>query len=241
MECSSQGLQVHPLPEGLPQLGPGGGDGAVAGPGQAEVARRLVALVAGVQQRQRRLTLRLDVEDAQGGVLAAGGAAAADVVALQLLDDGGELGVQGRAARLGARGPRGPRAVLLLLVGEGPLLVGGGRGRWPGRAGRRGGAVGLSVGGRGRGAALLAAAAADGCGAGRGGRAARAARARTRCGGLGLGGGGGARLHRPLARPVEQRRPVGQTLVLLAADEEAAVRLLDPVVDQVCDALELAR
>lgn len=195
------------------------------------VAGRLVTLVAGVQQRERRLTLGLDVEDAQRGVFAAGaGGRASGVVALQLLDDGGELGVQRRSARLGPRGRRRARGVLLLLV-----VAGSGRcRRRSGGAGRSRAVVGLSVGGRGRCAALLAAA--EGGGAGGGGGAAGA---RTRRGGFGLGGTE-APLHRQVAGAVEQRRPVGPSSVLLAADEEAAVRLLDLVVDHVCDALKLA-
>lgn len=197
------------------------------------VAGRLVALVAGVQQRERRLTLGLDVEDAQRGVFAAGGGGrASGVVALQLLDDGGELGVQRRSARLGPRGRRRARGVLLLLV-----VAGGGRCRRRSvGAGRSRAVVGLSVGGRGRGAALLAAAEGGGAGGGGGGWAAGA---RTRRGGFGLGGTD-APLHRQVAGAVEQRRPVGPSSVLLAADEEAAVRLLDLVVDHICDALKLA-
>lgn len=163
----SQGLEVHPLPEGLPQPGSRSRYGAVVGAG-------LFALVADVQQREWRLTLRLDVEDAQRGVFAAGGGGrASGVVALQLLNDGRELGVQGRSARLGPRGRWRSRGVLLLLV-----VVGGGgwrRRRGSGRAScRRRAVVGLSVRGRRRGTALLAAAEGGGASGSSGGGAAGA-------------------------------------------------------------------
>lgn len=213
----SQGLEVHPLPERLPP-GCRTRTGAWARSEEAVLARGFV----GLQLLQRGLGLAWwgHIQDAQRGVLSASG-----VVPLELLDDGGKLGVQGRSARFGARRRPGD-AVLLLLVGRRRRPTGGRRRRRR-PAGESGRGIRLAAIWRGWGSALLAAVGcrgADGAG-GRGG---------------GLALGQDALLHQQRTRAVKQGGPVSHFLVLLAADEEAAVRFLDFVVDDVRDALEPA-
>lgn len=188
-------------------------------PGVAELARGAVVL-----KLQLRLTRRLHVEDAQRSVLAAEASGSPGVVTLELLDDGGKLGVQRRST--GFRACRRARdAVLLLLVWRrrGPTR---GRRRGPGGASGRG--IRLRALRRGRRSALFAAV---------GRRGADGARARR--GGFALGQN--ALLHHQRTRSIKQGGPVGHVLSTFVADKEAAVRFLDFVVDDVCDALKPAR
>lgn len=162
-DAGSQSFKVHPLSEGLPQVGPRcrNRTGAVTHPDETMVTCGFIALVRGVQQGRLRMTLRLYVEDAQRSVFAAAGCRSPRVISLQLLDDGREFGIQRRSAGFGPRGWAWSTSarVLLLLVWKG--MMEGGRKRRSGGTDWR--SVRLPVRGRGRGAALLVA---DGCGAG---------------------------------------------------------------------------
>lgn len=222
LSCSSQGLEVHPLSERPP---PGSRtrtrSGALTRSEEDALARGFVGLQ--LLQQGLGLTWRVHVQDPQRGVPPARSSASSGVVPLELLDDGGKLGVQGGSARFGAR--RRPGSAVLLLLVRRRRRATRGRGRRP--AGTSGRSVRLAARRRGRGSALLAAA---------GGRGADGARVR---------GGGFARrqnalLHRQRVRAVKQSRPVGHFLFLLAANEEAAVRFLYFGVDDVRDALKPA-
>lgn len=217
-----QGLEVHPLSERLPP-GCRTRTGALTRSEVAVLARGFVALQ--LLQRGVGVTRRGRVEDAQRGVPSAQGSSSSAVAPLELLDDGGKLGVQGRPAGSGA-GRRPGSAVLLLLVRRRRRRRSArGRRRRPGGTCGRG--IRLAARWRGRGSALLAAA---GCRGADG--------ARVRGGGLALGQK--ALLHHQRTRPVEQRGPVSRLRFPLAPDEEAAVRLLYFVVDDVRDALQPA-
>ena len=166
----SQGFKVHPLSERLPQFAPRYRNRAVTGSEQTGFScgfRGLAveALVLRLLAGALRLTLRLNIEDAQWSIPPAEGPGSSCVVPLELLDDGRKLGVQGRSASFGSRGRlRGVRAgVLLLMVWRRRRMRMMKRGR-KGRSGRTGGrSKRLSVRRRGRGTPLLVA---DGCRAG---------------------------------------------------------------------------
>ena len=233
----SQGFQVHPLSERLPQFAPRCRSGAVTGsdePGFSCGFRGLAveALVLQLLAGALRLTLRLNIEDTQWSVLAAEGPGSSCVVPLELLDDGRELGVQGWSASFGSRGRlRGVSAgVLLLLVWRRRMRMMK-RGR-KGRSGRTGGrrSIGHPVSRRGRGSPLLVA---DGC------RAGVVVWAWTGGGGFALGQN--TLLYHHWLRSLKQRGPVRDIRLLLRTNQVVTIGLLDLVVDNICDALKLAR
>lgn len=108
-----QGFKVHSLSERLPQFAARCRSRTwtwtITGSDKPTIScflRRLKLGVLVVQRFERRLrrTLRVNVEDSQRSVLSADGGRASSVVPLELVDDGGELGIERRTARLGPRG-----------------------------------------------------------------------------------------------------------------------------------------
>lgn len=183
-----------------------------------------VVLKLPLLQRGLRLTRHWHVEDAQRSVSSAVACRSNGVVTLELLDDGRKLGVQRRSASFWAcRWAR--NAILLLLVWR---RRGSTSGRRRGSGGTSGRSIRLCARWRGRSSALLAT---IGCRGADG--------ARVRCGGFALGQN--TLLHHQRMWPIKQSSPVSQVLFLFVTNKEAPVRFLDLVVNDVCDALKLAR
>lgn len=221
---ASQGFKVHPLSERLPQFAPWCRNRTrtrtITWSEEAMFPCGFAVLVLRLLQRRLRLTLWLYVEDAQWSVFPAEGSRSSSVIPLELLYDGGEFGIQRRSASFGpcGRAWSASAGVLLLQV-------------WRRRSGRTDGrSIRLFVRRRGRGTALLVT---DGCRAGVG------VGTWIRGGGFALGQN--TLLHHQWMGPIKQSGPVSHFLFLFVTNKKAAICLLYFAVDDVCDAVKLAR
>lgn len=233
-----QRFKVHPLSERLPQFAPwcGNRTRTIRGSHKAMISFGLrclggVVLVVQLLEGGLGLTLWVYIEHTQRSIFSTWGGGSSSIIPLELLDDGRKLGIQRWSACFGPCGWTWSASarILFLLVWGRRVLIKRGRERRSGWAG--GSNIRLSVRGRRWSASLLAAVGSTAAVAGIG--------ARIRGGGFALGQN--TLLHYHWMGTIKQTGPVRCLFLLFMANKEVPICLLNFIVDNISDALKLAR